>query len=89
MRMRRLALAALASLAACGDGAPAAIDAAEATPDADAAAIDATVDVTLARPRDEADYRAALTEVRAQANRLAQLTSQLFQPSRLVVIELQ
>lgn len=53
------------------------------------AAIDATVDVTLARPRDEADYRAALTEVRAQANRLAQLTSQLLLLSRLDAVELQ
>jgi signal transduction histidine kinase len=51
------------------------------------AAIDATIDVTLARPRDESAYRAALSDVRAQANRLAQLTGQLLLLSRLDALE--
>lgn len=51
------------------------------------AAIDATIDVTLARPREEGAYRAALTDVRAQANRLTQLTGQLLLLSRLDALE--
>ena len=51
------------------------------------AAIDATIDVTLARSRDEIAYRAALSDVRAQANRLAQLTGQLLLLSRLDALE--
>ena len=51
------------------------------------AAIDATIDVTLARPREEGAYRAALTDVRAQANRLTQLTAQLLLLSRLDALE--
>lgn len=51
------------------------------------AAIDATIDVTLARSRDETAYRAALADVRAQANRLAQLTGQLLLLSRLDALE--
>lgn len=47
------------------------------------AAIDATIDVTLAHPRDEAAYRSALTEIRTQTNRLAHLTRQLLLLSRL------
>jgi heavy metal sensor kinase len=51
------------------------------------AAIDATIDVTLARPRDETAYRSALSDVRAHANRLAQLTRQLLLLSRLDALE--
>ena len=47
------------------------------------AAIDATIDVTMSRSRSEADYRAAMSDIRAQTQRLAQLTRQLLLLSRL------
>ncbi|MFT4036693.1 MAG: ATP-binding protein [Thermomicrobiales bacterium] len=47
------------------------------------AAIDATIDVTLGRPRDAAGYQEALLGIRTQTGRLAQLTRQLLLLSRL------